>query len=439
MNRRIVWIIAGVVAVVGAVVAGVYFAANPTSAQTEVGDLTVSGFVEAEEVAVASELGGRVLELSVEEGDDVEAGQVLAQLDGTLLEAQVEAAQAGLDMAEAELAQTEAGARPEQVRQAEAALAQAQAGRDGAYQAWQDLIALRDNPQDLNAQIAQAEAQVAAAKAALDQAVAMKDMAQIAYDEYTDIEGSLDDMLNQIPKEYRPGIPMSFHLIPNSYWKAWVGVNTAGAAYDGAVQALNNLYAIRDNPQDLNAQIAAAEAQVEQAEASVDMTRAQLEALKAGATAEEIAIAEARVEQAQAALGALLVLRDKQTIIAPVGGVVLGVSIHQGELAAPGGTLLTLGDLDQVTLTVYVPESRLGQVAIGQEVAVSVDSFPDRTFDGTVIAIADEAEFTPRNVQTQEERVNMVFAVDVRIPNPDHALKPGLPADAVILTEESGQ
>ncbi len=436
MNRRIVWIIVGVVAVIGAVVAGVYFATNPTSAQTEADDLTASGFVEAEEVAAASELGGRVLELSVEEGDDVEAGQVLARLDGTLLDAQIEAAQAGLEMAQAELAQAQAGARPEQVRQAEATLAQAEAGRDGAYQAWQDLIALLDNPQQLNAQIAQTEAQVAAAKAALDQAVAMKDMAQIAYDEYTDIEGSLDEKLNQIPKEYRPGIPMSFHLIPNAYWKAWVGVNTAGAVYDGAVQALNDLYAMRDNPQELNAQIAAAEAQLEQARASVAMARAQLDALKAGATAEEIAMAEAQVEQAQAALDGLLVLRDKRTIVAPVGGVVLGVSIHQGELAAPGGTLLTLGDLDQVTLTVYVPEGRLGQVNVGQEVAVSVDSFPDRTFEGTVIAIADEAEFTPRNVQTQEERVNMVFAVDVRIPNPDHALKPGLPADAVILTEE---
>jgi multidrug resistance efflux pump len=437
MNRKIViGIIVGFV-IVAAVVAGVYFfVLDPAPNQAEAHDLTASGFIEAEEIAIAPELGGRVLELAAEEGDDVEAGQVLARLDGTLLEAQIEAAQAGLDMAQAELAQARAGARPEQVRQAEAGLAQAQAGRDGAYQAWQDLIALRDNPQQLDAQIAQAEAQVAAAKAALDQAVAYKDMAQIAYDQYTDIEGSLDEKLSQIPKEYRPGIPMSFHLIPNAYWKAWVGVNTAGAAYDGAVQALNNLYAIRDNPQELNAQIAEAEAQLKQAEASVAMAQAHLDGLEAGATSEEIAIAEAQVEQAQAALDALLVLRDKQVIVAPVGGVVLEVSIRQGELAAPGGTLLTLGDLDQVTLTVYVPESRLGQVNVGQEVAVGVDSFPDRTFTGTVIAIADEAEFTPRNVQTQEERVNMVFAVDVRIPNPDHALKPGLPADAVILTEE---
>jgi len=95
-----------------------------------------------------------------------------------------------------------------------------------------------------------------------------------------------------------------------------------------------------------------------------------------------------------------------------------------------------LGDLDKVTLTVYVPEDRLGQVQIGQQVEVRVDSFPERWFIGSVMAIAHEAEFTPRNVQTQEERVNMVFAVDVDILNPDHALKPGLPADAVIITEE---
>jgi HlyD family secretion protein len=85
---------------------------------------------------------------------------------------------------------------------------------------------------------------------------------------------------------------------------------------------------------------------------------------------------------------------------------------------------------------VYVPEDRLGQVHVGQRVEVGVDSFPDRSFGGRVVAIAHEAELTPRNVQTQEERVNMVFAVDVSISNPDHALKPGLPADAVIVTEE---
>jgi HlyD family secretion protein len=444
-QKQIVPIIIIVGVVIIAAATAIYFLANPATwqqvagqmdlTQPKVSGLTASGFIEAEEVTIAPELGGRVLELLVEEGDDVEAGQVLVRLDGTLLEAQIDAAQAGLDMAQAQLAQARAGARPEQVRKAEAGLAQAQAGRDGAYQGWQDLIALRDDPQRLDAQIAQAEAQVAVTKAALSQAIAYKDAAQIAYDSYSDAL----DKLNDIPPEYRPGLPMSFNLIPNAYWKAWVGVNTAGAAYDGAVAALNNLYRIRDNPQDLNTQIDAAEAQYRAAEAAVGMAQAQLDGLEAGATTEEIAIAEAQVDQAQAGLDSLIVLRDKQTIVAPVGGVVLEVNIHEGELTIPGGTMLTLGDLDHVTLTVYVPEDRLGQVKIGQTVDVSVDSFPGQTFEGTVVRIADEAEFTPRNVQTQEERVNMVFAVEVRIPNPDHALKPGLPADAVILTEEAGQ
>ncbi len=406
------------------------------------GPIQASGFIEAEEVAIAPELGGRVVELLVEEGDEVEAGQVLVRLDGTLLEAQIAAAQAALDVAQAQLAQAKAGARLEQIRKAEAQLAQAEAARDGAYQAWQDAIAIRDNPQELDAQIAQARAQVAAAEAALAQAVALEDAAEIAQDAFFDAQEALDEarrQIEQIPEPLRPPLPwlpLEAHLTPNAYWKAWVGVNTAQAALDGARAALADLYALRNDPQQINAQVNTARAQYEAAEAAVQMAQAQLDALRAGATAEEIAVAEAQVQQAQAALDALLVLRDKLTLVAPVGGLVLGTSIHRGELAAPGATLLTLGDLDEVTLTVYVPENRLGQVTIGQRVQVQVDSFPGRVFTGTVVAIASKAEFTPRNVQTQEERVNMVFAVDVQIPNPDHALKPGLPADAVFVTQE---
>jgi multidrug efflux pump subunit AcrA (membrane-fusion protein) len=450
--ERIVPIIIIVVIVVGAAVGGIYLSRNPAIldqvmvemelTEPEVDGLTASGFIEAEEVSVAPELGGRVVELLADEGDEVEAEQVLVRLDGTLLDAQSEVAQAAVDTAEAALAQARAGARPEQIRQAEAVLAQAEAARDGAYQAWQDLITIRDNPQELEAQIILAQAQVAAAEAGLAQTVALKDAAEIADDAYNDGMRALSDAkkeLQKIPEPFRPALPnptLDFHLIPNAYWKSWVGVNTAQAGLDGARTALWNLYAMRDDPQDLNTQVDAAEAQFHEAEAAVQMAQAQLDALHAGATEEEITIVETQVEQARAALNSLMVLRDKLVIVAPVGGLVLEQSIHEGELAAPGATLLTLGDLDEVTLTVYVPEDKLGFVFIGQQVEVRVDSFPDRTFVGSVIAIAHEAEFTPRNVQTQEERVNMVFAIDVSIPNPDHDLRPGLPADAVIVTEE---
>jgi len=450
--KRVVLIVVVVVAVVAVAAAGIYFATHPAAwhrfavrtklAEPEAGALVASGFIEAEEVAIAPELGGRVVELLAGEGDEVEAGQALARLDGTLLEAQSEAVQAALDIAQAGLAQALAGARPEQIRQAEAALAQAQVAHDGAYQAWQDASAVRDNPQELDAQIALAKARVVAAEAALAQVTALKDAAEIAQNNYEDGMRALEkaqDKLKDIPEPFRPQLPglqLDVHLIPNAYWKAWVGVNSAQAGLDGARAALNDLYAMRNNPQELNAQVDAAEAQVRSAEAAVQMAQARLDALQAGATDEEIAVAQAQVEQAQAALDALSVLHDKLTIVAPISGLVLERSIHEGELAAPGVTMLTLGDLDKVTLTVYVPEYRLGYVLIGQRVEVQVDSFPGRSFTGTVVAIAQEAEFTPRNVQTQEERVNMVFAVDVRIPNPDHALKPGVPADAVIVVEE---
>ena len=143
-------------------------------------------------------------------------------------------------------------------------------------------------------------------------------------------------------------------------------------------------------------------------------------------------MAEAQVRQAEAAVRLVDAQIAQLTLTAPMDGVVTIRSGQAGETAIAGAPLLTIANLDEVTLVIYVPENRVGQVRLGQEVEVRVDSFPERAFVGHVANIAGEAEFTPRNVQTQEERVNLVFAVKVRLPNPDHALKPGMPADATI-------
>ncbi len=392
------------------------------------GEITASGFIEAEEVAIAAEVGGRIAEVTVAEGDMVEAGQVLIRLDDRIARAQVALAQAGVEVARAQLARARAGARPEEIRRARALLAQAEAARDGAYQAWQDARALLANPQDLNARIAQAEAQVNATRATLDQAVALKDMAEMAYNQY---QAAMREW-ESIPEPYRPPLSPEVHGVIYAYWKAWAGVNSAGAAYDGAREALDLLYRIRQNPQSLRAQVDAAEAQYRAAEAAVAQAQAYLDGLEAGATPEEIAALEAQVRQAEAQLESARTVLAKLTLTAPIGGQVVEVVGHAGELAAPGVTLITLADLEQVTLTIYVPENRLGQVQVGQSVEVRVDSFPGRVFIGRVASIATEAEFTPRNIQTADERANMVFAVKVVIPNPDRALKPGMPADAVL-------
>ncbi len=116
----------------------------------------------------------------------------------------------------------------------------------------------------------------------------------------------------------------------------------------------------------------------------------------------------------------------------PIDGVVLEKDYEQGELALAGSTLLTVGDLTQPTLTVYVPEDRYGQINLGQVYPVTVDSFPGRVFNGTVSYISDQAEFTPRNVQTVQGRKDTVYAVKLTLENADLALKPGMPADVTI-------
>ncbi len=120
------------------------------------------------------------------------------------------------------------------------------------------------------------------------------------------------------------------------------------------------------------------------------------------------------------------------SIRSPLNGVVLLRAADPGEITTAGGSLLVVADLTTVTLTVYIPEAQYGQIYLGQDLPVSVDSFPGKVFIGTVTHIADEAEFTPRNAQTIQNRKNTVYAVKLNIPNPDLDLKPGMPADVTL-------
>jgi multidrug resistance efflux pump len=206
----------------------------------------------------------------------------------------------------------------------------------------------------------------------------------------------------------------------------------AQAQLAGARAYLAGLLAMRDNPLSRKAELHQAEMDYELAKANVEAAQAKLDELEAGPTGEELALAEARVRQAEAAVNLADAQVDQLTLTAPMDGVVSTRGAQVGETATAGKPLLTIANLDEVTLVLYIPENRIGQVQIGQEVEVSVDSFPERVFVGRVKSIAGEAEFTPRNVQTKEERVNLVFAVDVSIPNQTRALKPGMPADATI-------
>lgn len=122
---------------------------------------------------------------------------------------------------------------------------------------------------------------------------------------------------------------------------------------------------------------------------------------------------------------------DRYLLQSPISGVVTRMPMHRGEYVMPGQTVAAVADLTSLEMTAYVLERDLGAVQVGQPVTITADPFPDRTFSGVVISTNPRAEFTPRNVQTQADRLNLVFGVKIRVDNPDSALKPGMPADVL--------
>ena len=166
--------------------------------------------------------------------------------------------------------------------------------------------------------------------------------------------------------------------------------------------------------------------------AAEQQTAAQerLELLRAGPRADAVAAAEADLAQARASLAMTLKRLAEMRLVSPVDGVVLHKHMEVGETVNPGVAILTLVDPSDMWLRAYVPETDVGRVKIGQTAAISVDAFPGKTFAGTVTEIASQAEFTPKNVQTKKERVNLVFRIKIAVQNADGTLKPGLPADA---------
>lgn len=182
----------------------------------------------------------------------------------------------------------------------------------------------------------------------------------------------------------------------------------------------------------LQAQHAQAQAQIEVINAQREATEARLDLPQSPAVDEDLNVIDAQISLAESSLALVDAQLAKLGIAAPIDGTVLTRAIHVGEIAAPGIPLITIANLGTLELVVYIPEADLGRVELGSSAEISVDSYPNETFEGEVISIAGEAEFTPRNVQTKEDRVNLVFAVTVRIDNTDDKLKPGMPADAVI-------
>ncbi|MFQ5667515.1 MAG: efflux RND transporter periplasmic adaptor subunit, partial [Candidatus Binatia bacterium] len=168
------------------------------------------------------------------------------------------------------------------------------------------------------------------------------------------------------------------------------------------------------------------------AQATWNKAHAQLDMLKEGYRTEEVEEGRARLHEAETALALAQLNLARCQLFAPTAGRVLSKNREAGETVPAGASIVTLGDLTRPWLNLYISERDLGKVALGMKAYVTVDSFPTSPFPGKVTFISDKAEFTPKNIQTQDERVKLVYRVKIEAENRDQALKPGMPADGVI-------
>jgi multidrug efflux pump subunit AcrA (membrane-fusion protein) len=446
------------------------------------GKLRASGTIEAVEVNVAPETSGKIKEVLVDEGQTVKSGDPLFILDESLLSAQRVVSAANLESAKAG-AQTSQNALETAKSQyqitLESALAQdrktrvqdwfskdpnsfeqpdwyfsraeqlkaQQAQVDLALKAWEEAKASLEN---LNLSVEksaflQAEQRLLNARLAYETAKNVDSLAQNSADANAPVgkynsthcgtnQGYQVD--NKRLTNFVYGCRGDDHLSQasdNRFDTAEKELDEAQKAYD----ALLNTQAADE--------VLQARAEVSIAQETYYATLDSLRQLQTGDQATAVIAAQGAlsqaeaaakqsqksVEQAQANLDLLDTQMKKLTVYAPMDGVVLARNADPGEFVQPGASAITMANLGDLTITVYVPEDRYGEVSLGQEVSVTVDSFPDKTFKAVVSYIADQAEFTPRNVQTVEGRSATVYAVKLKVSDPESALKLGMPADVV--------
>lgn len=303
--------------------------------------LRVSGHVEATEVRLAPEMGGRVLTLQVKEGDRVQAGATILTIDATDLELSIARARTEQASAEAQLRLVRVSARPEDVRQAEA-------------------------------QVEAAQADVPATQAELAAATADLKRFEMLLERKSGAEKQRDDAATR-----------------------------------------------RD----------VAQARVEAAQKRVAAASATLDRVKAKARPEEVGVAASRIATTQAAIASLEDQLKDATLVSPVTGVVTEKLAEVGEVAAPRAPVVVITDLDHAWADVYVPEPAVPRIKMGQSATLFTDAGGDG-ITGTVTYISPKAEFTPRNVQTTDERAKLVYRVRITVDNTAGVLKQGMPVDA---------
>jgi multidrug resistance efflux pump len=410
--------------------------------------ITASGTISANRFNVAAEIGGKVAEILYDEGETISSGDILFRLDDEIVTAQYNQAKAAVSSADAGLS-----AAQEQLNAAQVQLARAEQGARLL-----DLQTLQTQPDpwtlSVPSQFQQPnwyylkEENLAAAREEVQNAEAAVETER---DNLNNVQSKATNNDFLLMEQELSNARARFLVVNQTLTQAnnaqdnTVLKEMAQKEYDAALADLENTQrkyermlttAAADEVLEARAKLAVANARLENAQNLLDSYQTREyslegEAAQAAVNSAEalVAQAEAGKAQAEAALALLEIQLTKTTISAPTDGVILSRNLQVGELTGAGITAMTIGQLDQVKLTVYIPEDVYGRIQLGQQVIVNVDSHPGKSFNGEVMRIADQAEFTPRNVQTVEGRKATVYAVEIRIPNPNHDLKPGMPAD----------
>lgn len=443
------------------------------------GALTASGTVETTEISVSPETAGRIVEIKVQEGDLVKTGDVLFRLDDALLQAQRNASAASLETANSAVVTAEAAVASAQTQYEiafNAAMVQNRGKRTTDwYQNQPGEFTLPQWYYNQTELLTAAQSEVEAAKAAWEAAQKQQAAVEVKAASADFVKAETDlvaaqaryQVANNLHERVKNGKNIDdftrrqmFLLMKDAALKAkgvaskWVSSNLAQDLRDAAQTIFDDAKANLDDAQtayedalttDGAKDVMQVRAQTSVAEERYYTALDYVRILQVGSEAQTVTAAgraldqakasvtqaENAVKQAQANLNLLDAQIAKLVVTAPVDGVVLTRAGEPGSVVNAGGTVLTLGRLDELTITVYVPEDRMGEVKLGQTTKVTVDSFPGQTFAATVTFIADQAEFTPRNVQTVEGRKNTVFAVKLKLANASGDLKPGMPADVV--------
>lgn len=344
--------------------------------------IILSGTIEADVAHAGSRVGGRVKEVFVDEGEMVNKGDVIVRLETDALLAEKAKIEAALAEAEAAFSVVAAGAKAEDIEKAR-----------HEVEAYKQALKLAEKgplPEEIEAAESQADALEAVYRNAKDAA-------------------------ERSERLFNEGIISERELIA-----------TAQAAESAKKQweaAKKQVEVLKNSPR---------EEEIAVAKAKYMAALQALKSIESGATKEQLESAKARVETVKRSLDRIEIDISETSIVAPCSGLMGKFDLKPGDFVAPGQAICSIVDMMNLEVKVYVPENRLGFVSEGKEVAVTVDSYPKEIFKGHIKNVSAEAEFTPRNVQTVEERVTQVFAVIIAVPNPDLRLRPGMAADVTI-------